>query len=177
MNTAADYVHMGEIAKGLAMNYTPSPAWRGSPFEWIQTMPPAKRGSVGRRLVERWAQQAGFDAESWTSDDKQIYLLINGFRVQVKFSTLWQSGFYRFQQIRDRDFDFCFCLGLSPKSVHAWLIPKDALDAHVIGHLGQHTGSQAQETAWLTVYPSDPPQWLTWFGDDLDHVAQMLAEG
>ncbi|RPE76006.1 MULTISPECIES: hypothetical protein [unclassified Frondihabitans] len=140
-------------------------------------MPPVKRGAVGRRLVERWARQSGFEATVWTSEDRQIYLLINGFRVQVKLSTLWQSGFYRFQQIRDREYDFCLLLGLSPTTVHAWLVPKDALDVHVIGHLGQHTGSQAKETAWLTVYPSDPPQWLTWFGDDLDNVAQMLTDG
>jgi len=169
------FTELSAVASGLADMYRPSPAWRGSPFKWVQSLPPGRRGAVGRQLFQQWARNQGLQAETHTSPDRQIFVVANGAQVQVKLSTLWRNGFYRFQQIRDRDFDFCLFLGLSPQSVHAWLVPKEVLDVHVIGHLGQHTGAGASETAWVTVYPKEVPGWLEPFGGSLERVHSMLV--
>jgi hypothetical protein len=45
-------------------------------------------------------------------------MLINGHRVEIKFSTLWQEGIYNFQQIRDQNYEYAVCLGISPFEAH-----------------------------------------------------------
>ncbi|MDQ0755054.1 hypothetical protein QFZ61_001041 [Arthrobacter sp. B3I4] len=107
--------------------------------------------------------------------DNQPYLDLNGVLVQVKFSTLWDSGFYRFQQIRDRDYDYCLCFGLAPFDMNAWLIPKEILDRHVIGTRGQHTGAGSNETWWLEISPSAQESWLDECGNQLADVSCQLT--
>ncbi len=168
------FAELAAVGSILADDYRPSEKWRGSPFEWLQTLPAVRRGAAGRRLVERWARGEGFTAVTVTTPDKQLFIIIDDIRVQLKMSTLWQGGTYRFQQIRDKDYDFCLFLGISPTTVHAWLVPKDVLDVHVINHLGQHTGVAATETSWVTVNPSSVPRWMSPFGDGLSRVAELL---
>jgi hypothetical protein len=37
----------------------------------------------------------------------------------------WDLASFRFQQVRDEDFDFVFCLGFYPDAAFGWFIPKD----------------------------------------------------
>ncbi len=82
--------------------------------------------------------------------------VIHGYRVEVKFSTMWANDGYKFQQVRDQAYDQLFCLGVTPLDAHAWLVPKAVLFEHVIGHR-QHTGAGAADTAWLGFQSDNPP--------------------
>ena len=151
---------------------TSKPAWKNSPFEWILNLPSASKGKLGQRLVFQWSALKGLPVDK--SPDSEADMLINGHRVEVKFSTLWEAGFYKFQQIRDQNYEFGVFLGISPFDAHCWVISKAILQEFVIGHMGQHTGSAGTETAWLSVNPKNPPPWLESTGGTLEQAFDVL---
>ncbi len=146
--------------------------WVGSPFEWILRVPSRTKGAIGEALVAGWAAAKGFDVtRSHTSDADRI---INGQRIEIKLSTLWKNGGFKFQQIRDQEYDFALCIGISPFDAHAWLLPKDILRQHVIGHMGQHTGSSGTDTSWIGFQIDQPYDWMKPYGERLGDVARLL---
>ena len=149
-----------------------NPAWKNSPFEWILKLPSASKGRLGQRLVFQWSALKGLPVDK--SPDSEADMLINGHRVEVKFSTLWKTGIYKFQQIRDQNYEFGVFLGISPFEAHCWVISKKILQEFVIGHMGQHTGIAGKETAWLTVNPDNPPVWLSTSGGTLEQAFKVL---
>ena len=72
---------------------------------------------------------------------------MNGQRIEIRMSSLWKSGGFKLQQIRDQDYGFCLCLGISPFDAQAWSLPKSVLRQYVIGHMGQHSGAAVTDTA------------------------------
>ena len=146
--------------------------WTGSPFEWAIKLPSASKGKLGKRLVYQWCAIKGLSIDS--SPDSEADMLINGHRVEIKFSTLWENGIYKFQQIRDQNYEYAVCLGISPFDAHCWVVSKKILKQHVIGHLGQHTGSTGQETAWFAVNPQSPLDWLSPCGGTLEQAYKVL---
>ena len=149
-----------------------SSAWGGSPFEWATKIPSASKGKLGKRLVYQWCAIKGLSIAG--SPDSEADMLINGHRVEIKFSTLWEANIYKFQQLRDQNYEYAVCLGISPFDAHCWVISKSILKKFVIGHLGQHTGSAGQETAWFEVNPKSPPDWLVTQGGTLDQAYKVL---
>jgi hypothetical protein len=97
--------------------------------------------------------------------------IVNGVNLEIKFSTLWQGGGYKFQQLRDQDYEFVFCLGISPERVHAWLIPKGIAWNHASP---QHGGSGGTDTRWFGFQAANPPQWMSEFGGSLSDVLALL---
>jgi hypothetical protein len=147
-------------------------AWVGSPFEWILYLPSGSKGALGKRLIYQWCALKGFSVDR--SPDSEADMTINGHRVEIKFSTLWKDKIYTFQQLRDQNYEYCVCLGISPSEVHCWVLSKAILKKYVIGHLGQHTGAAGQETAWFSVDPDNPPDWLAKLGGTLDQAFRVL---
>lgn len=163
------------IAGVLQADYAPKGAdpWAGSPFAWILTRPSRQKGAIGEQLVAGWCAAKGVDVtRSHNSDADRV---IHGHRVEIKFSTRWESGVYKFQQIRDQEYDHLFCLGVSPFAAHAWLIPKPLLFQHVIGHTGQHTGASGTDTAWLSFPSEKPHEWMTPYGGALGDAWRVLS--
>ena len=58
----------------------------------------------------------GFDVAK--SPDSQADRIIAGARAEIKTSTLWKNGVYMFQQLRDQNYAFVICLGISPLNAH-----------------------------------------------------------
>jgi hypothetical protein len=149
--------------------------WNGSPFKWIKTsLPTRTRGAVGEALVAGWAAAKGFDVTR--TGDSEADRIIHGWRIEIKFSTRWANGGYKFQQVRDQNYDFCFCLGVSPFDAQAWLIPKATLKQHVIGHMGQHSGAGGQDTAWIGFPVDRPYDWMAPCGGRLSDVARLISD-
>lgn len=143
--------------------------WTGSPFAWILTLPSRTKGAVGEKLIAQWLVRNGFRVTRPANTGCDI--VVNNIKFEVKFSTLWKSGGYTFQQLRDQDYAFVFCLGISPQAVHAWLLPKHVAWEHGIP---QHGGSKGQDTRWLTFPASNAPAWLKQYGGDLHTVRKMI---
>ena len=146
--------------------------WAESPFEWVLALPSASKGKLGKRLVYQWCAVKGLSIDN--SPDSQADMMINGHRVEIKFSTLWETNIYKFQQIRDQNYEYAVCLGISPFKAHCWVVSKKILKQYVIGHMGQHTGSAGQETAWFAVNPQSPPKWILPFGGTLEQAYKVL---
>lgn len=148
--------------------------WEGSPFQWIQSRPSRQKGAIGEALVAGWAAAKGFSvAKNIGSDADRV---INGYRIEIKYSNLWtDTGGFKFQQIRDQEYDYCLCLGLSPWDAQAWLIPKAELMTDLkIGLTHQHGGSAGQDTRWLSFQADSAPLWLAQFGGRLNDVKDLL---
>lgn len=158
-----------------AYEKTPQHDWSNSPFAWLRTLPSRSKGAAAESMIETWARSQGLTVKR--SESSEFDRLIEGQRVEIKMSTLWQSGQFKFQQIRDQSYDLCLCLGIEPQRIRVWLLPKSVLHQHVIGHTGQHTGAAASDTFWLSFDAAAPPSWMKPYGDSLDEVRALLRAG
>lgn len=168
---------LAALASTLKADYVREGAhdpWAGSPFAWIRTCPSRQVGKIGEQLVAGWCAAKGLDVTA--TGDSEADRVIAGRRVEIKFSTLWKSGVYKFQQFRDQNYEFAICLGISPFDAHCWVIPKDVLRQYVIGRTPQHKGKGGNDTFWLSVEPKNPPTWLAPYGGRLSRVYEILRE-
>jgi hypothetical protein len=114
-----DVLILASCASTLEVDYAgEDKAWAGSPFAWIKTRPSRQIGVIGEKVVSGWLAMKGFDVVR--SPDSQADRIINGDRAEIEFSTLWRGGFYKFQQLRDQNYKFAVCLGISPFDAHCW---------------------------------------------------------
>lgn len=165
---------LADISERLRPEYEAADAmWIGSPFAWIKSRPSRQVGAIGERLVSEWCTSKGFTVTR--TGDSDADRKIEGIRTEIKFSTLWSDNkIYKFQQIRDQDYRYCFCLGVSPFAVHAWFIPKAELMKPRPGLTHQHGGTKGTDTLWLSFSPDEPPSWLTPFGGTLTQVEALI---
>ena len=127
--TDPDVQALAMIAGSLVGDYVQEiDIWVGSPFAWIRTMQSRRRGKIGEQLVAGFLAAKGCDVVR--SPDSEADRLINGHRAEIKFSTLWESGIFKFQQIRDQNYEFAICLGLCPFDARCWVVPKEVLRDH-----------------------------------------------
>lgn len=165
------------IASTLEANYTTDDhAWKGSPFAWIRSRPSRQRGKIGEQLVAGWLAARGFNVTRSTDSDADK--VVENKRIEIKFSTLWKTGVYKFQQIRDQRYDILICLGVSPFDAHCWALDKpEVLKRRRRNDIPpQHTGAAGSDTAWLTVNPQAPPSWLHDHGGSLSQgLARLVA--
>lgn len=177
MNSSTDpeFQVIASISELLRTQYIQEGAvdpWEGSPFAWIRTLRSRQIGKVGEQLVAGWCAARGLDVVN--SPDTEADRIIGGQRVEIKLSTRWASGVYKFQQIRDQNYEYVICLGISPFEAHCWVIHKDLLREHVIGHTPQHRGSAGTDTFWISIVPAHPPEWLAPTGGTLAQAFEVL---
>lgn len=174
--TDPDVQALATIAGSLVGDYQEkSDTWSGSPFAWILSQPSRTKGKIGEQLVAGFLAAKDFDVVR--SGDSQADRVINGHRAEIKFSTLWETGIFKFQQIRNQDYRFAICLGISPFDARCWIIPKEELLRHVIGHTGQHGGAGGADTAWMSFAPDEPYPWLKPYGGTLREAVRVLRDG
>ena len=168
---------LAAIAGTLQSDYvTDDMSWEGSPFAWIRQRPSRQRGSIGEKLVAGFLAAKDFDVVR--SPDSEADRVIDGLRTEIKSSTLWKNGGYRFQQLRDQNYDVAICLGVSPFNAHCWVIPKSDIMKNwgkAEGLSSQHGGQAGTDTAWLTVDPENVQQWLLPYGGTLAEAAAVLT--
>lgn len=136
--------------------------WRGSPFNWIRVLPPSQKGKIGVQLIAGWC--AARDLNVNRRESSAMDKIIEGHSIEVKFSMLWENGTYTFQQIRDQDYAYLICLGISPFDAHCWVIPKYLAMQHATP---QHMGKAGKDTLWFSVDPNNSPDWLHGHGGKL----------
>lgn len=160
--------NLANFSSVLADNYNiKNDPWDGSPFAWLKNIPSGTRGKVFQELVERLCADSGLRVTP--SPDSDADRIIAGLRSEIKGSTLWKSGIYKFQQIRDQNYRILICLGISPFDAHCWAIPK--VDVMALWNAGiirsQHRGARGSDTAWIELNPATPPDWLRPYGGTL----------
>ncbi len=166
---------MLEASENVSASYVEDEAnaWENSPFRWIKFIPSSRRrGAAAEKLAEAWLKLQGFDVRSTGRSDADRF--VNGSSVEIKMSTPWSGVSYRFQQIRDQNYDYVLFLGLSPDHAHVWFVPKKVLMERPDGVGGQHGGSSASDTAWLAFDPLEPPRWLKHWGGTADEGIEVI---
>jgi len=175
--TDPDVKILAGIASSLEGDYLADDAnWRDSPFAWIKTRPSRQVGKIGEQLVAGWVAARGFNVQR--SPDSDADRLIEGKRVEIKFSTLWKNGSYTFQQLRDQNYELAICLGISPFDAHCWVLPKREIlrQWRETGNLhSQHGGANGSDTAWLTVTPGSVPSWVKKYGGRMRNAISALS--
>jgi hypothetical protein len=88
--------------------------------------------------------------------------------------------------LRDQNYAFAICLGISPFDAHCWVLPKAELlsrwkesisqGREVDGIQPQHGGSDGRDTAWLTIDATSPPAWLSKHGGRMADAASFLGK-
>ena len=149
--------------------------WEGSPFAWIKRRPSRQVGTIGEKLIAGWCATRDLDVAK--SPDSEADRLIEGIRTEIKFSTLWKNGSYKFQQLRDQNYVIAVCLGISPFDAHCWVLTKKMIMAQwgsPGGIQSQHGGRGGSDTAWLTVNPSKLQPWLLDCGGPLSVAMSRL---
>jgi len=151
-------------------------AWIGSPFNWIRARPSRQKGTIGEKLVSGYLACKGFDVTR--SPDSDADRIVAGYRAEIKMSTLWKTGVYKFQQLRDQNYRFAVCLGISPFDAHCWVLPKEEIiERWEEGSISsQHGGAGGSDTAWLHVDPTEVPAWLRQWGGRLSNAVKLISE-
>ena len=144
--------------------------WDIAPFLWLYDYRGKERQKIGEQLIAGWC--AARDLNVMRSPNSDADRIIEGKRVEIKFSTLWANGRYVFQQIRDQEYDYLLCMGISPFNVHAWIMRKSELPLELMPY--QHGGSSGRDTRWMTVRPDSIPSRLNEFGGTLSQVLVVL---
>ena len=151
-----EYQNLVAISQTLQASYKDeNKMWEGSPFEWIKLRPSRSIGAIGEKIVAAWMTMHDFNVVR--SPDSEADRIIEGKRVEIKFSTLWKNGTYLFEQIRDQNYDFAVFLGVSPHDAHCWVVPKKKLiKMWKVDHklTSQHGGKSGSDTAWARLSPS-----------------------
>lgn len=143
--------------------------WVESPFGWMLLLPSRSRGKAGELLASAWLRRLGYDVRPPLSSGHDR--TVEGVPTEVKFSTLWKSGEYVFQQLRDQDYTHALLLGISPSRASAWFTPKDVAFGNAVP---QHGGSKGVDTRWIRFLASSPPAWLADYGGSLEDCADVL---
>lgn len=168
---------LASIGLGLMPGYVDpeTDPWVASPFAWIRTRPSRQRSAIGEQLIAGWAGAKGLNVRRTGNSDADR--VINGRRVEIKFSTLWESGVYKFQQIRNQRYDVCLLLGLSPFTASCWVVPKAVLLEQPFreGLSHQHGGAAGTDTVWRSFAADRPPRWLSEYGGTLAAAFELLA--
>ena len=168
---------LAALSEGLQSEYRTEEdlSWLQSPFGWIKSQQSRRKGAIGERLVAGWC--AARDINVLRSPDAEADRVLEGFRTEIKFSTLWANQTYKFQQIRDQDYQFLVCLGVSPFTAHAWVFEKEFVVSNiglVAGLSHQHGGAEGRDTAWLSVSPTNVHPWMNAYGGDLSTAMHRL---
>ena len=174
--TDSDVACLAAIAHSLHSDYPDNDdRWQGSPFAWIKKRPSRQVGAIGEKLVSGFFAAKDFDVVR--SPDSDADRIIDGIRVEIKLSTLWRNGIYKFQQIRDQNYEALICLGVSPFSAHCWTLRKsEVMESWGVADRfpHQHRGQRGQDTVWLSVNPANVPAWLRPYGGTLADGARIL---
>ncbi|MFH1524457.1 MAG: site-specific DNA-methyltransferase [Chloroflexota bacterium] len=142
--------------------------WEGSPFEWLTQIPARQKGALGGRLVAAWCAGKGLSTERTKEPGEN--LIINGYKIAIKFSTLWSNGKFKFQQIRTSGYDYVLCFGISPKDAHCWVFEREYA---IKNATPQHKGEKGAEY-WIDINPKHPLEWIKGCGGSLDKAYQIL---
>jgi site-specific DNA-methyltransferase (adenine-specific) len=166
-----EFQELAASASYLQENFeTKSEQWKNSPFEWLRQLSARQKGSLGRILISSWCESKGLVVEK--TKDSSENLEIKGNKIALKFSTLWTSGIYKFQQIREEGYDYVLCFGISPFEAHAWVFERQyVLDNARKQH---RTGKGAEY--WISVHPQIPKEWTKKGGGSLDSALRILRK-
>ena len=119
-------------------------------------------------MLVTWLASKGISTE--LAGNSSETLLIKNLKFSIKFSTLWSQGSYRFQQIREKGFDYLICFGISPFEAHCWVFEREFAISNASQ---QHKGGSEY---WFSIDPNNQPEWTKNCGGSLGEAYQVLKK-
>lgn len=135
--------------------------WKDSPYAWVRSLPTARKSRVGEKLVVNVLNKLGLTPARPSGSGHDF--LLSGETFKVRISLRWSEGEYTFQQLSAADANYTILVGISPKEIHMWCLPKTTVQTHV---------DTAQD--WLNFSCAEPPLWLSKFGGDIVSFTQVV---
>ena len=90
-----EYQEIVQISNTLYNEYLEENSiWKNSPFAWIKQRPSRTIGAIGEKIIASWLSMHDFSVSR--SPDSDADRIVENKRVEIKFSTLWENGSYRF---------------------------------------------------------------------------------
>ena len=121
----------------------------GTDLNFVRSLSSSSFGAHGRRELLSFLSGHGCQIGK-KAGRGPYHAIINNKKVVIKVSTIWRGGTnYVFQQIKEGDWDYLICVGISSAEDHLWITDYDSLK----NVTGQHTGAGAKETKWLHISP------------------------
>ncbi len=177
-SSTREYQEIVQISNLIYEEYTGENfMWENSPFKWIKHRPSRSIGAIGEKIIASWLAMHNFNVTR--SPDSNADRIVEGKRVEIKFSTLWKSGDYKFQQLRDQNYDFVIMLGISPNDAHCWVVPKQEIirlwkvEKKICS---QHGGASGSDTAWVNLTPDNTFKPLAEYGNSLSGALLSITE-
>lgn len=133
--------------------------WVDSPYKWLRELQSRTRGKAGEQIIASWLTTEGLTVARASSSNSDRCIELN--EVEIKLSTQWESGEFRFQQIRNQNYRYVILLGVMPQELRVWILPKKVALKY---STPQHTGKEGAETRWLSFPADKPPKWLARYG-------------
>jgi hypothetical protein len=149
--------------------------WIEHPLAWIRSKPSARIGKIGRLFVMGLCKKANLQVKG-----VGYALLIGKKKYQVRFSTGWSGGGFKFEQLRFEKYEAVICLGITPQRAYAWVIPQTVIfdtTGTILkkdGLTPQHKGKGGSETAWINVNVQEIPSWMTQYGETISQAVDKL---
>ena len=146
--------------------------WKHSPFKMVHFLPSRSRGQLAKDLVAEWLKDNGLKYAR--SPIKDLDLIVEGFKCQIRFSTLWGRSYYRFQQIRKTKYDYLICLGIRPNGADIWI----GSFKKIVNNWNDLKKQHGEETRWVKILPkadSDDDTGL-FKGGDIEKGYKKLCE-
>jgi hypothetical protein len=160
------------LTNDMEKEYTDNKMWVGSPFEWIHNKPPATKGSIGRKIVERISINAGIVVSKLKKKTADVDTVLNLIPTEVKMCMLWANGDIVFEQLRNQSYEVAALLALLPSGKsYLWIIPKDILLSHA---KIQHDPKKGTDTWWLIFSSNAVPEWMSEYGGEIEVALSYL---
>jgi hypothetical protein len=146
-----------------------SDAWINSPYRWIKDIAsPVNRGIACSNIVEKIIEQ--------TSCTSQV--------LSIKTSTLWDTGRFKFQQVRpSQSFDTLVLFGIAPNALFFWGLTKETMIEQIkAGNIKpQHSQKKQRldefaDTYWIDIHPQKVPAYING-GDIFSFVTWFETQG
>ena len=145
----------------------------GTDLSFVRSLSSSSFGAHGRRELLIFLSKHGFQVGK-KAGEGHYHAMINDKKVVIKISTIWKGGkSYVFQQIKDGDWDYLLCFGISSTEDNLWIMSRE--DIYTIP--GQHTGMGAKETKWIHISPEEiKPDYLKGgtLGEGLEAIHDAL---
>lgn len=131
--------------------------WKGSKFEKLYVQSSKRKGTIGEEMTKAILSDIGLVIGTRTNSDHDFSITYNKkvYKIENKLSLTWGNEISKFkwQQIRDQDYDFIFFIGVNPNDHKVWWATKQDLKTYIIGNdkYRQHGGKNGkQDIYWIT---------------------------
>lgn len=105
--------------------------WHGSKYEVVKRADMTPKGDFGERVTEKMFKKAGIDAKIINGGKGEFDILLRdaGIKLEHKLATEDTNKSFQFNGIKkDVNYDYAYCLGVSPDKLWFGIFPKSTCD-------------------------------------------------